>query len=179
MTGELPAQAASQACERLARSRERLQLALLAQPARPAGAAKDLLGRPLADWRDGFKSIPGFGLLLELATGWWARHPYRLVTSVVSDVASAAVLPTAQRHPVGLVTGAFLVGGLLAWSRPWRLLTPALFAALLARAIAPPSACQSAAPSRPVNDGATGTGSSGPAGGTKPGSCHATKRTLP
>lgn len=146
MTGELPAQAASLACERLARSRERLHLALLAQPARPAGAAKDLLGRPLADWRDGFKSIPGFGLLLELATGWWARHPYRLVTSVVSDVASAAVLPTAQRHPLGLVTGAFLVGGLLAWSRPWRLLTPALLAALLSRAVAAPAARQSCAP---------------------------------
>lgn len=146
MRGELPAQAASQACERLAQSRLRLQLALLAEPAAPAAGAKDKLGLPLADWRDGFKSIPGFSLVMELAASWWARHPYRMVASVVSDVASAAVLPTAQRHPLGLVTGAFLVGGLLAWSRPWRLLTPALLAALLARAVAPPSAGQSRGP---------------------------------
>ncbi|MDD5336531.1 MAG: hypothetical protein PHS32_22565 [Rhodoferax sp.] len=138
MTGALPAQAASGACERLALSRQRLQLALLAQPA--AAAAKDKLGLPPADGRDGFKSIPGFGLVMELAALWWARHPYRLVASVVSDVAKAAVLPTAQRHPLGLVSGAFLVGGLLGWSRPWRLLTPTLLAALLTRAVAAPPA---------------------------------------
>lgn len=137
MRRELPAQAASGACERLALSRQRLQSALLAQPVVPAAATKDKLG--LADWRDGFKSIPGFGLVTELAALWWARHPYRLVAGVVRDVASAAVMPTVQRHPVALVTGAFLAGGLLAWSRPWSLLTPTLLGALLARAVAAPA----------------------------------------
>lgn len=108
------------ACERLALSRQRLQQALSAEPATLAEATKECLEEPAADWLDGLKSIPGFGLAIEVAKAWCARHPYRLMALAVRDVANAAVLPTARCHPFGLVVGAFAVGGLLAWSRPWR-----------------------------------------------------------
>jgi hypothetical protein len=39
---------------------------------------------------------------------------------VVIDGVNELLRPTARRHPLGLVAGAVLVGGLLAWSRPWR-----------------------------------------------------------
>jgi hypothetical protein len=77
------------------------------------------------------KSVPGLGLAVEVARAWWARHPYRLAAIMVGDVAKTVVMPSAQRHPLALVAGAFLAGGLLAWSRPWRWLpTSALTAAL-------------------------------------------------
>jgi hypothetical protein len=48
------------------------------------------------------------------------------------NTAQAVVQPLAKTHPVALVTVAFVVGGLLAWRRPWRwILRPALFAGLL------------------------------------------------
>ncbi len=78
------------------------------------------------------KSIPGTGLLIEAVAQWWAQHPLRLATMVAADAAGAVVRPMAQRNPLGLVLGALLVGGALAWSRPWRwLLTPALLAGLV------------------------------------------------
>ena len=56
---------------------------------------------------------------------------------LVADVAKGIVQPMAQRHPLRLLAGAVLLGGLLAWSRPWRwVLTPALFAGLLPQLIA-------------------------------------------
>jgi hypothetical protein len=39
---------------------------------------------------------------------------------VVADVFNEVLRPAARRHPLGLVAGAVLVGGLLVWSRPWR-----------------------------------------------------------
>jgi len=50
-------------------------------------------------------------------------------TPPFESAARAALRPTAQRHPLGLMLGALLMGGLLVWSRPWRwLLGPALSA---------------------------------------------------
>jgi hypothetical protein len=97
-----------------------------------------------SDWLNVLKKVPGLDLALELGKTWWARHPYRQAAQTVADVAKAAVLPTAQRHPLALVAGAFVVGGVLAWSRPWRWLpTSALIAALLAKVMAQQPACQS------------------------------------
>ena len=48
-----------------------------------------------------------------------------VVGTFAKEAVETAVHPFAQRNPLGLVAGAALAGGLLAWSRPWRwLLTP-------------------------------------------------------
>jgi hypothetical protein len=136
MNSELRALALLAACERLTQSRQRLQLALSAAPAVPGEAATVEPAGLLADWLTKLTSLPGADLIKQMACAWWAKHPYRLAVFAVTDLAKAAVLPTAQRHPLVLVAGAFAVGGLLAWSRPWRLLTPALLMALVSGAAA-------------------------------------------
>ncbi|MCY7306731.1 MAG: hypothetical protein LH632_11390 [Rhodoferax sp.] len=52
-------------------------------------------------------------------------NPLLVAGTFAKEAVETAVHPFAQRNPLGLVAGAVLVGGLLAWSRPWRwLLTP-------------------------------------------------------
>jgi hypothetical protein len=47
-------------------------------------------------------------------------------------IVDASIKPVAQRNPVALVAGVFLIGGLLAWARPWRLVVkPILFAGVM------------------------------------------------
>jgi hypothetical protein len=131
MKAERPAAAAQSACERLAQSRQRLRHALSTEPATLAGTKNENFGKPAADWLNGLKSIPGYSLAVEVAKAWWIKHPYRFAAVMVGDVAKAAVQPMAQRHPLGLVAGAFVVGGLLAWSRPWRWLPASVLVAAL------------------------------------------------
>lgn len=51
---------------------------------------------------------------------------------IAATTADAVLEPVAQRHPWRLVLGAAALGGLLAWSRPWRwVVVPALFAGLV------------------------------------------------
>lgn len=57
---------------------------------------------------------------------------------MVSDVVHAVINPVAQRNPVGLVAGAFLLGGLLVWARPWRVsIGPALLALNMLKRLGP------------------------------------------
>lgn len=115
--------------ERLALSRERLRLAL-----QGAGGNPPSTDSPGVSWLGSLAAIPGAGALIAAATRWWAQHRLRIVGKAVSDTAKAVVQPLARRHPLALVLGALLVGGLLVWTRPWRwFLTPALFAGLLPR----------------------------------------------
>ncbi len=61
-----------------------------------------------------------------------ATSPLHLAGKLATDAVKSAVSPLAQRNPLGLVLGAALTGGLLAWSRPWRwIVTPGLLATLL------------------------------------------------
>ena len=123
---------AADASQRLALSRERLRQALR-HLAAPNGASNS----PNADasnvaWLDRLNAIPGIGVMLDALRSWWDQHPLRLASLVLAEAGEAVVQPLAQRHPMGLVVGAFLVGAGLAWSRPWRwILTPALFAGLI------------------------------------------------
>lgn len=128
MNGHLPAHVLPP-IERLRVSRERLLLELKAVSAPAANTASDGSG---VAWLNTLKAVPGVDILLDAAKSWWAQHPLRNAALLVADAAKAAVEPVAQRYPLGLVGASLIVGGLFAWSRPWRwLLTPALFAGLL------------------------------------------------
>jgi len=118
--------------ERLTLSRERLRLALRDMSTPPSGASgAHATGVGIA-WLDGLKSIPAANVVIEAVCSWWAQHPWRIGSVLASETVKAVVQPMAQRHPLGLVAGALLLGGVLAWTRPWRLiLTPALLAGLL------------------------------------------------
>ena len=118
--------------ERLALSRERLREAMHNSAAKPGGAAFQRANGSTAHWLDGVNAIPGASIVIEAVRTWWARHPLRITSMVAAEAATAVVQPLAQSNPVGLVLGAALLGGLFAWSRPWRwIITPALFAGLL------------------------------------------------
>jgi len=118
--------------DRLAQSRERLRLAMHDPAAAERAAAGSRAAEPAAAWLESLKSIPAVAIVIDAVSTWWARHPMRIATMVAADAAKAAVQPVAQRHPWGLVLGAAVAGGLIAWSRPWRWgVKPALFAGLL------------------------------------------------
>ncbi len=106
---------ASLACERLARSRERLRQALLATAPGSPGA-----GPAGPDWLDGLKVLPGFDLVLVALRAWWSQQPLHQAGLKIAEAAKAALLPVAQRAPVSLALGAAAAGGLLVWLRPWR-----------------------------------------------------------
>lgn len=120
------------ASERLALSRERLRRAMSEISAPEAEAeSRGARGRSLA-WLDSLKSIPGAGTVIDAVRGWWRHNPLRVAGMAGADAAKAIFDPMARRSPLTLVLGAFLLGGLLAWSRPWRWIArPALFAGLL------------------------------------------------
>jgi len=121
------------AAERVALSREHLRQALhdATAPRRPA--IDPVTGTPTAvPWLERMQSIPGASIAIDAISAWWSRHPAHLAVSVASRTAETMVRPIAQRHPLTLVAGAFAIGAVLAWSRPWRwALKPALFAGLL------------------------------------------------
>jgi hypothetical protein len=99
---------------------------------RSAGPDRGPGRRPAPAWLAALQSLPGIGAVVEAMRSRWARHPLRVVTLVAGDAADNLLRPTARRHPLGLVAGAAVLGGLFAWSRPWRwALTPTLFAGLL------------------------------------------------
>ena len=103
----------SSADARLAASRDRLRLALCANSARSpnnGATAADCHIEPLA------------ALQCRL----------QAVATVCNGVAKATVAPMAQKHPWKLVAGAFVVGGAVAFLRPWRWISgPTLVARLL------------------------------------------------
>ena len=125
------------AADRLVLSRERIRLAMT------VGAAPKPNHGSGASATGGFKalqqsllSIPGSSVLIEAVRSWWSQHPLRLASMVAAEAATAVARPLAQRHPLGLLFGALLLGGLLAWSRPWRwIFTPALLAGLLPQVV--------------------------------------------
>jgi hypothetical protein len=125
---------AASPAERLTASRERLRQALRDTAAARSGHAGQGSG---ASWLNTLKAIPGVGIVVEALQAWWKQHPLHVTGTVVSEALQAAVRPLAQRHPLGLMVAALLVGGLLVSSRPWRwILTPTLLAGLLPQLLA-------------------------------------------
>ncbi len=123
--------------QRLDLSRERLRLAMHCKerPARrdsPASSQPESRSSSTVDWLDSLRALPGAGIVIDAVSQWWQRSPLRLASLVAGDATRTVVRPLAQRHPLGLLVGAVFVGGLFAWSRPWRwMIKPALFAGLL------------------------------------------------
>jgi hypothetical protein len=115
--------------ERLARSREQLRHALGGTSSTSQTQAAPGPGRA---WWHELRALPGAGIMVDAVQQWWTRHPLRATTLIAVDAAQAVVQPLARSHPLALVTGAFVVGALLAWRRPWGWnLKPALFAGLV------------------------------------------------
>ena len=98
------------AVERLAASRERMRVSMT----------------PQAD--ASHSTSPVLGVLKD----WWAAHPLHVAGVMTADAAKTLIGPVAQRHPIALVAGALVLGGLVVWAKPWRgILKPALLAGLL------------------------------------------------
>jgi hypothetical protein len=120
------------ASDRLILSRERLRQAALDASNPISAAANQPADGSAMVWWDSLKSLPGASVVIEAVSSWWAQHPLRVASMLAADAAKTVVEPMAQRHPLGLIAGALVLGGLFAWSRPWRwILRPALFAGLL------------------------------------------------
>lgn len=91
---------------------EILRVQSIARQRRAAGSG--------AHWLDGLKSIPGGSLLIDAVDLWWSKQPLRAVAKAAVDGVKAVLQPVAQRHPLVLVACAFALGGVIAFSRPWR-----------------------------------------------------------
>jgi hypothetical protein len=116
------------ASERLAASRERLRLGLQGKPAEAGGAPPAPESTPA--WMTPLMGHPATAFALQAASAWWSGHPLKALGQGAAAAADAALRPVARRHPIALVLGAGLLGGLLVWARPWRWLpSPALLAA--------------------------------------------------
>ena len=139
--GPTPSPAASIALSpavRLARSRERLRAAMHDAAVTPRGVSAPRAAGSAMAWLDSLKTaFPGAAVIMDAVRSWWTPHPLRIAGMVADDAAKAVLRPFAQRHPLALVAGAMLLGGLLAWAHPWRgFLKSALFAGLLPQLIA-------------------------------------------
>jgi hypothetical protein len=85
-------------------------------------------------WLGGLRNNATVALVLDAISSWWANHPLHPVADLAEGIARDAVAPLARRHPRAMVAGAFMVGALLVWAKPWRrLIKPALFTGILAQ----------------------------------------------
>jgi hypothetical protein len=125
------------ASERLVLSRERISQAMREHANPNSGFSKPAQGTSASAWFEVLKSIPGAPVLLQALNVWWKVHPLRAVCLSTAGGIKTVIQPLAQRHPIGLVAGAVVVGVLFVKSHPWRwLFKPALFAGLLPQIVA-------------------------------------------
>jgi hypothetical protein len=123
--------------ERLQQSRERMAQWMIRaddrRAHRRAAAADGDDGAGWA-WLGTLRSNPVIGLVVDAINSWWANHPLHPAADLAEGIARDAVAPLARRHPRSMVAGAFIVGALLVWVRPWRwLVKPALFTGILSQ----------------------------------------------
>jgi hypothetical protein len=123
------------ACERLVLSRERLRRALPQGSAAAGGTTWPGSGAEpgggLPAWLSNLAALPGAGIVIDAWRAWWAKHPLRVAGEVGVEAVRSVLQPIARSHPLALVLGALLLGGVLAATRPWRwILKPAWFAGL-------------------------------------------------
>ncbi len=131
-----PALERPSAAERIALSRERLREAMRDKSASQSEAADTNAHVSSAAWIDKLKILPGTSILLNTLSVWWEHHPMHVLAIATTDATKAVIKPAAQRHPIALVIGAAAMGGIFAWSRPWRwVLKPALAMGLITRLV--------------------------------------------
>ena len=119
--------------QRLARSRDALRHSLSTR----SGAAQDARPDTGLPWRLDWQSLPGVTMLIRALSLLATPHPLQSVALAASDAGRAALAPALKRHPLGVLAGAFVAGGVLALSRPWRWVwKPSLLAVLLPRVLA-------------------------------------------
>jgi hypothetical protein len=118
--------------DRLALSREQLRRALQIDAVAPRDASPgDAERGPVAALIGRLKAIPGTGVLADALLAWWGRQPLRFAGAIAFAAATAVVRPVARRNPLSLVAIALLLGGVVAWARPWRwILRSTLFVGL-------------------------------------------------
>ena len=107
------------ATERLNQSRHLLRECMQAINA----AASDMPAnshRPRSTWLVTLTAIPVLGPVIESVSAWWAQHPLRVVASVFASSTATAAKPMTQTRPWSVLLMAVAIGGLLAWTRPWR-----------------------------------------------------------
>lgn len=137
MTADSPANqaGASPAALRMMRSRIALQQALRNDDAQEnlPSAGVESAGGFLAGLRQ-LKGQPGAHLLLRSMKQMWEKNPWHVLGQSALEAAGIVLTPVAQRSPVALVAGAFALGAVVYFARPWRLVTKnSLLAGLLAR----------------------------------------------
>ncbi len=121
------------AVDRLNQSRARIRQTMLESLQSQNSARQRRATGSGAHWLDGIKSMPGGAVLIHAMNIWWSKQPLRTVAIAAADAVKAVLEPLAQRHPLALVAGAFALGGVLAWSRPWRWISkPMVLSGLLA-----------------------------------------------
>ena len=127
------------ASQRLAESRERMRQWMLhadgRHEARRRAAAARAEGEQPA-WIDRLRSHAVLGTVIDAISAWWANHPLHPAVGLANTVVRDAVAPLARRHPLATLASAFVVGGAIAWFRPWRwIIKPALFAGLASQVV--------------------------------------------
>ena len=106
------------ALERLAESRERLRQYMVhgdaRHEARRRNAAAQAQGESPSPL-DKLRAMPVVGVLMDALSAWWANHPLQPAASVAEGVVREAAAPLARRHPLMVVTGAFVIGAAITW----------------------------------------------------------------
>jgi hypothetical protein len=111
------------AAERLAASRERMREWMLQADTRGVARRRVQAAREAGDkpaWIDRLRAVPVVGVVLDAANAWWANHPMQPVAQLAQGVVHDSVAPLARRHPILVVSGAFLIGVAVVRWRPWR-----------------------------------------------------------
>lgn len=115
-----------EAAKRLAESRERLRQWMIDPDGRHAARRRRLAVGAGEETGEGpslfdrLRAHPVFGVAAEMVNSWWTRHPLHPVASFAEGAVREHVVPVVRRHPLAVVGGAFAVGALVVWFRPWR-----------------------------------------------------------
>lgn len=116
-------------------SRARLRAAMQAivkPPPRVSNSdSGSLRGAKYVSWFDRLRFAPAVSLMVSAVNSWWIQHPLHLASVVAQAASRAVVQPIAEKAPIRLVLGAAALGGVIAWSKPWRWVgKPAVLAGL-------------------------------------------------